>query len=105
MGVDLENRNSVRDLIKQRLNGESSAFAELMVIEKQVNSACKAVKAGARLKYPRLIQPSKIKADRSLIPSYLKIGRVPAPESPVEMAVRNSKGFSKTPTMVSKLIK
>ncbi len=103
MGADLRDRTSVRELIKQRLNGESSAFAELMVTEKRVNSACKAVKAGARLKYPRLIEPSKIKADRAFIPSYIKIGRVVAPESPVEMAVRNSKGFSKTPTMLSKL--
>ncbi len=104
MGAELKDRNSVRELIKQRLNGESSAFAELMVIEKRVNSACKAVKAGARLKYPSLIQPSKIKADRAFIPSYIKIGsRKAAIESPVEMAVRNSKGFSKTPTMLSKL--
>lgn len=104
MGAGLTDRNSVRELIKQRLNGEKSAFAELMTVERQVNTGSKAVKAGARLKYPRLIQASKIRADRSFIPSYIKIGASNI-ESPVELAVRNSKGFSKTPTMVSKLIK
>ena len=105
MGADLKDRTSVRELIKQRLNGESSAFAELIANERNSLVECKALKAGARLRYPRLIQPNKIKADRAFIPSYMKIGRVPAPESPVEMAVRKSKGFSKTPTMLSKLIK
>ncbi len=100
---------SVRELIKQRLNNETSAFAELMLMERQTNTGCKAVKAGARLKYPRLIQPTKIKADRSIIPSYIKnaLKQVlkESPVSPVELAVRNGKGFSKTPTMVSKLLK
>jgi|GEM_PF-3554367 len=92
----------IRDLINKRLNKESSAFAELMLAERSATETiAPAVKAGARLKYPRLIEPRKIKADRRIIPRYLS---KETSEKPVELAVRNGKGFAKTPTLVAKLL-